>query len=94
MLVLCVLGMVVAVIRWKVHPGASLLVLIALGMELILSIVFMLLFFGLGTFAVSYAIPSSAWMYTGLYFLQDIFFAIVIILLVKAALTDRQVATT
>ena len=89
MLLLCGIGIVVALIRWKIHPRVSMLVLIALSMELILSIVFMFLFFGIGVLSLRYAIPGSSWLYTALYVVQSIFFSIMVILFVKAAFTDR-----
>lgn len=92
MLLLCVIGIAVALIRWRVHPRVSLLVLIAMAMELFLSILFTFVFYGMGTFAVRYGIENSWWLYTVLYFVQDILFSIVLILLIRAALIHRNVS--
>ena len=91
LLLVILVGIILSIARWKRHPKASLITLIALGFYLIK------LF---GFTALNYWIPSLResmnWsfaalnnLYTVLHVLNDIGFALVIVLLVAAAFANR-----
>jgi len=91
LLLVILVGIILSIARWKRHPKASLITLIALGFYLIK-------LFGFTAF--NYWIPSLResmnWsfavlnnLFTVLHVLNDIGFAVVIVLLVAAAFANR-----
>ena len=91
MLLLALGGIVFAMIRWKLHPRASILTVIAL-------LLFVLDLFGF--FIVLNFLPDLTrsivrtpkmidWFYFFLYFFDDFIYALVLILLIVAAYTQR-----
>lgn len=91
LLLVILVGIVLSMARWKRHPKASLITLIGLGFYLIKVFVFT---------AINYWIPSLResmhWsfaalnnLYTVLHVVNDIGFAVVIVLLVTAAFVNR-----
>ena len=94
-LLIILVGILFSIVRWRRHPKASLLTLIALGFYLAKLFVFT---------SVNYAIPtlreSMQWsygaannLYSALHVLNDIGFSIVLILLVAAAFANRRPIT-
>ena len=84
-------GIVVAIIRWKIHPKVSLMTVIAL-------IIYFIEIFTFNTFL--YYLPNmldplrlsssgTSWIYSIAYFCEDIVAAVIIILLVAAAFSGR-----
>jgi hypothetical protein len=92
MLLLAIGGIVFALVRWKLHPRASLMTLIAL-VIFILDVI--------GFFIVSNVLPDLAhpmltsvkaidWFYFFMYFFDDFIYALVLVLLIAAAYTGRR----
>jgi hypothetical protein len=95
MLLLILGGIVFSLIRWRRHPRVSVLTFIALAFFLIVSLVYATVLYRLPflfeRLRVDYA---SYWIfYTVLHVLYDIAYAFVIVLLVAAAFSQRQVKT-
>lgn len=84
MILMTLSGIVIALVRWKHHPKVSLLTLLGLGLYLVQAVVFTIVFY-----LVSVLTQNGRWVYTGLYLVQECFYAIMIILLVTAALSQR-----
>jgi hypothetical protein len=86
-------GIIFALIRWKRHPKVSLLTLISLGFFLVVSLVYTILLYQLPfvfeRLRVDYA--SYRIFYTVIYVLYDVSYAFVIVLLVAAAFSQRNV---
>jgi len=81
MLVMALIGIVVALVRWKRHSKVSALTLIALDLSLANAVISTIIF---------YVFSSPLLGNVGLYLLQDFFQMITIILLVTAALFQRN----
>lgn len=88
---LVLVGIVLAIVRWKRHSRASLLTVLGLGLFLIQSLTFMFLY------SLLPRLHDTGWSYAGINHLytlaqvcQDFFFACVIILLVAAAFSQRH----
>jgi hypothetical protein len=86
-------GIVFAIVRWKRHPRASLLTVIALGFYLIETWVATIFFYYLPYMMRSVPPGSQNTLYTVIYFIEDFGFAAVLVLLVAAAFTGRRPAT-
>lgn len=95
-LLLAVGGIIFSLIRWKRHPKVSLLTIIGLGFLVIESVVYTIVLYLLPvifeSLNVDYANQQT--YYTVLYVLEDTARAFVIVLLVAAAFSQRQVQTT
>ena len=90
-LLVALVGMVIAVVSWKRYPKVSLRTFVGLGLCWVQWIVFTVAFFFVAMLSNLLSLSSSGtqWFHTGLYFVQDLVFAIVLILLVSAALAQR-----
>jgi hypothetical protein len=90
-LLVALVGMVIAVVSWKRHPKVSLRTLVGLGLCWVQWIVFTVAFSFVAILSNLLSLSSSGrqWFYTGLYFVHDLVFAIMLILLVSAALAQR-----
>jgi hypothetical protein len=95
-LLLALGGIVFALIRWKRHPKVSLLTIIGLSFLLIESLVYTIVLYQLPLIFESLGVDFSSQrtFYTVLYVLEDIARALVIVLLVAAAFSQRQVQAT
>jgi hypothetical protein len=88
-------GIIFSLIRWKRHPRVSLLTLIGLTFFLITSPVYIIALYQLPFIFERLSVDYSSYriFYTVLYVLHNIAYAIVIVLLVAAAFSQRQVKT-
>ncbi|MGH9906200.1 MAG: hypothetical protein ACRD8U_11550 [Pyrinomonadaceae bacterium] len=84
-------GMVLAVLTWKRHPGISLRTLIGLSLFWAQWLIFTIAFYFGAILANLFG--HRQWFETGLYFVQDLVFAVILILLVSAALARRNKPT-
>lgn len=94
-ILIALVGILIAIARWKRHPKVSLLTVFGMGLFLTQSLTFMFVYYFLPR------LRDSGWTYDGigrLYALaqvcQDFLFAGVIILLVVAAFSQRQPPTS
>lgn len=87
-------GIVISIMRWKRHPKASLLTLIALVFYLIKSFAFTAINYWIPTLRESmhWSYATAIHLYTVLEVVNDIAFAAVLVLLVAAAFANRQPA--
>jgi hypothetical protein len=92
MLLLALGGIVFAIMRWKLHPRASLMTVVALGIYLVDMVVYTMILYWLPSIVDPMRMSPSAsrWFYSVVYFIEDIVFAVTIILLVAAAFADRK----
>ena len=92
MILLALGGIVFAIMRWKLHPRASLMTVVALAIYLVDMVVYTLILYWLPSLIDPMRMSPSAsrWFYSVVYFIEDIVFAVTIILLVAAAFTDRK----
>lgn len=92
MLLLALGGIVFAFMRWKLHPRASLMTVVALGIYLVDMVVYTLILYWLPSLVEPMRMSPSAsrFFYSVVYFIEDIVFAVTILLLVAAAFTNRQ----
>ena len=92
LLLVILAGIVLSIARWKRHPKASLITLIALGFYLFKVFLFTVLNYWIGTLRESmhwsYATLNN--LFTVLHVVNDMGFAIVLVLLVAAAFANRQ----
>jgi hypothetical protein len=95
MLLLVLGGIVFAIMRWKSHPRASLMTIVALGIYLVDMVVYTMILYWLPSIVEPMRMSTSAsrFFYSVVYFIEDIAFAVTIILLVAAAFADRKVRT-
>ena len=95
MLLLALGGSVFALLRWKVHPRASLMTVIALVIYLIEAVLFTVFIYYLPELTQSLRISGKAtgWLYTLIFFCEDFVLAGVLLLLVAAAFTGRRAQT-
>jgi len=96
MLLLALGGIVIAFMRWKLHPRASLMTVIALGIYLVDMVVYTLILYWLPSIVDPMRMSSSAsrFFYSVVYFIEDIVVAVTIILLAAAAFTNRKGKTS
>ena len=92
MLLLALGGIVFAFMRWKLHPRASLMTVVALGIYLVDMVVYTLILYWLPSLVEPMRMSSSAsrLFYSVVYFIEDIVFAVTLILLVAAAFANRK----
>ncbi|HEY5839120.1 MAG TPA: hypothetical protein VIT19_08800 [Pyrinomonadaceae bacterium] len=92
MLLLAIGGIVFAFMRWKLHPRASLMTVVALGIYLVDMVVYTLLLYWLPSLVEPMRMSPSAsrFFYSVVYFIEDIVFAVTLILLVAAAFANRK----
>lgn len=92
MLLLALGGSIFALVRWKVHPRASLMTVIALVIYLIEAVLFTVFIYYLPELTQSLRLSGKAtgWLYTVIFFFEDFVLAGVILLLVAAAFTGRR----
>lgn len=95
MLLLCLGGVVFAIVRWKRHPRASLMTVLGLGLYFLEGFIYTGVLYGLPklTDAMHLSYVQIGPIYTALYVLDDFAFAAVIILMVAAIFTGRRPAT-
>lgn len=92
MLLLAAGGIIFAVIRWKRHPRVSILTAIALVIFLVDAFVYSLVLYFLPDLLRPMLVTTKmiSWLYFFIHFFDDFVFAIVIILLVSAAFSQRN----
>ena len=92
MFLLALGGIIFAFMRWKLHPRASLMTVVALGIYLVDMVVFTLILYWLPSLVEPMRMSASAsrFFYSVVYFIEDIVMAVTIILLVAAAFANRQ----
>ena len=85
-------GSVFAILRWRLHPRASLMTLVAFGIYLVDMVVYTMVLYWLPSIVEPLRMSRSGerWFYSLVYFIDDIVAAVTIILLVAAAFADRQ----
>ncbi len=86
-ILIAVVGIVVALVRWKGYPKVSLLTLLGMGLLLVQAVVFTIIFSLVSTW-----FGKAQGIYFLYYLIQDFFQALVIILLVTAALSQRSLS--
>lgn len=92
MLLLALGGIVFALMRWKLHPRASLMTIVALGIYLVDMVVYTMILYWLPSIVGPMRMSASVsrFFYSVVYFIEDIVFAVTIILLVAAAFANRK----
>ncbi|HEX5704642.1 MAG TPA: hypothetical protein VFX97_15680 [Pyrinomonadaceae bacterium] len=92
MLLLALGGIIFAIMRWRLHPRASLMTVIALGISLVDMVVYTLILYWLPSIVEPMRMSTSAsrFFYSVVYFIEDIVMAVTILLLVAAAFTNRK----
>lgn len=92
MLLLALGGIVFAFMRWKLHPRASLMTVVALSIYLVDMVVYTLILYWLPSLVEPMRMSPSAsrFFYSVVYFIEDIVYAVTIILLVAAAFANRK----
>ncbi len=88
-------GILIALIRWKRHPKVSVLTILGMLLLSIQSLTFMFVYYLLPRLINwNWSYTSINYLYTLAQVCQDVFFSVVIILLVVAAFSDRQLHLT
>jgi hypothetical protein len=92
MLLLALGGIVFAIMRWKLHPRASLITVVALGIYLVDMVVYTMILYWLPSIVEPMRMSASAsrFFYSVVYFIEDIVMAVTILLLVAAAFANRK----
>lgn len=92
MLLLCLGGITFAATRWKRHPRISLMTVLALVIYLVEAIVFIVFLYWLPNMLQPMRLTpgTEGWIYSIIFFIEDFVFALVLILLVGAAFTQRE----
>jgi hypothetical protein len=92
MCLLALVGIVIALVRWRRHPGVSGLTALAFLLYLFKSFVFAFLFQWLPSLRVSMRLSwdNINTLSTVLSVFNDLFFAVVVLMLVLAALSKRS----
>lgn len=92
MLLLALGGIVFAIMRWKLHPRASLMTVVALGIYLVDMVVYTLILYWLPSLVEPMRMSPSAsrFFYSVVYFIEDIVMAVTLLLLVAAAFANRK----
>lgn len=95
MLLFAVGAIIFALVRWKVNPRASLITAIAFAIYLIDAFAYSTFLYFVPDLTRSLELTPSnqRWMYSVLYFLEDIVMAVIIILLTAAAFIGRDRST-
>lgn len=88
---LCLGGIVFAIIRWKRHPRVSLMTVLALVIYAVEAVLFALFLYWLPDLMrpMHLSLTADEWFYNVIFFFEDFVFALVIILLVGAAFSGR-----
>jgi hypothetical protein len=92
MLLLALGGSIFAIIRWKLHPRVSLMTLIALAIYVIEAFLFSILLYYIPDLTQSLHVSYKAidWLYFFVFFFEDFVPALIILLLVGAAFSQRN----
>ena len=92
MLLLASGGIIFALVRWKLHPRASLMTVIALVIFIIDAFVYSIVLYFLPDLFRPMLTSAKMinWLYFFIYFFDDFVFALVIILLTGAAFSQRN----
>ena len=92
MVLLVLGGIAFAVIKWKSHPRVSLMTSVALVIFLLDMVVYTAILYWLPSVIEPMRLSASGsrWLYSVVYFVDDIVFAAIIFLLVAAAFTERK----
>jgi hypothetical protein len=95
MLLVAGAGVIVAVVRWKIHPKASLMTLIALLIYFMEVVLYNIFLYYLPNLIEPLRLSASGmrWTYSMVYFCEDIVASVIIILLVAAAFAGRRVTS-
>jgi hypothetical protein len=91
LLLVILVGIILSIARWKRHPKASLLTLIALGFYLIKLFAFTALNYWIPSLreSMNWSFAALNNLFTVLHVVNDIGFAVVTVLLVTAAFANR-----
>lgn|SRR5882724_11282207 len=91
MLLLSLGGIIFAIVRWKRHPRVSLMTVLALAIHMFEGILFSIFLYWLPDLMFKMRLSPAAGdnFYFVLFFFEDFVFALVIILLVGAAFSER-----
>jgi hypothetical protein len=92
MLLLASGGIIFALVRWKLHPRASLMTVIALVIFIIDALIYSIVLYFLPDLFRPMLTSAKMinWFYFFIYFFDDFVFALVIILLTGAAFSQRN----
>jgi ABC-type multidrug transport system permease subunit len=92
MLLIALGGIIFAVLRWKRHPRVSLMTVLALIVYLFDAVFYSVFLYWLPELTGSMRLSSDTmrWVYSSIYFCEDIVYAAIILLIVAAAFTGRQ----
>lgn len=92
LLLVILIGVLLAILRWRRHPKTSLITVIALGFYVIKLFAFTALNYGIPSLRESmhWSFATANYLYTVLHVVSDIGFALVIVLMVAAAFADRR----
>lgn len=95
MLLVLVAGFIFSIVRWKRHPGVSLMTMIALALYVIEFIVYAAVLYWMPSLREALHMSDSSFgnLYIVIYVLDDFAYAAVIVLLVAAAMTGRRSTT-
>lgn len=95
-LLLLLAGILFAIIRWKRHPKVSVLTVLGLGLFLLQSLAFTFVYFFLPRLQerAGWSPRNTNNLYTVVEVCQDMFYSIVIVLLVGAAFSQRKPQTS
>ena len=91
MLLLALGGIIFAIVRWKLHPRASLMTLLALVIYLVEAFLLSVFLYYLPDMMHPMRLSSKAvdWLYFFVFFFEDFVPALIILLLVGAAFSQR-----
>ena len=92
MLLVAVAGIIVAIIRWRIHPKISLITVIALIIYLLEVVFYNIFLYYFPNMIEPLRLSSTGmrWMYSLVYFCEDIIASVIIILLVAATYIGRR----
>jgi hypothetical protein len=92
MLLLALGGSIFAILRWKRHPRVSLMTVSAMVIYMIDAVVFQIFLYYFPFMIRNVQVSPKAidWLYFFIFFFQDFVFAIITILLVAAAFSQRN----
>lgn len=95
MFLLCLGGIIFAIVRWRRHPRVSVMTALSLVVYAIEAVSFSLFLYWFPRLMEPLRLTSAGMnnLYSVVFFLEDFVFAAVIILLVAAALTGRGTET-
>ena len=96
MLLLCLVAIVFAIARWKRHPRVSLITVLSLAFYLVEAFVFLCFRYWLPSLIDTMRMSGTAisTLFTAMALVDDLAFAVIIMLLVAAAFTGRRAAST